>query len=201
MSLYSTYRVADAIYNFSEEVHNLTTMIGSKKYLDALFRMISDLRSFNTIGMYYYMPEIVDSLIQRLENSRNIIENAHTSSEITSEERTDYMLMVDDYIESLSDTGLPEKSFFFAYKDGEYYNIMINEDGELVEEYKFGQKSEDHIVYQSIKAWMNQYAITIDTVEYCVPLDSFMDLTWLYDSVYGDSHIDEPEHAVPLPVV
>jgi hypothetical protein len=201
MSIYSTYRIADAIYNFSEIVHNLTTIAAPKKYFDALFRVASDLMSFHTIGMYYYMPEITQAIVQRLNNSRNQIEDALTSNKITSEEHTDYMLMIDDYIESLSEIGLPEKSFFFAYKDGEYYSIMINEDGELIEEYKYNQKSEDQTVYQSLKAWMNQYAIGIDTIEYCAAIDTFDDTNWIYDTVYGDSHIDEPEHAVPLHVV
>lgn len=187
MSVYSTYKLIDSIYNFSHGVTKISNSASKQEHIDNTFRLVSDIMSFNTIGMYYYMPEIVDAMIYRLTCIKDKLEDGSIANEFTSEQIEDYLLMVQDSFERLTDLSLEEKSFFFAYKDKEYFSVMVDAEGNLVEEYKYGQKSEDKTVYQSVKAWMNQYAISIDVVEYCAPIDSF------------DMVVYELDMSIPMP--
>ena len=171
MSTYRTYKMIDALQDFSQDLLNIGNTTNKKECIDMIINLSNHLYIYKYATVCYYKPSIINYLYTIFDSNNNILQDAYTLGQIDEEQYEDYKLMLQDAKERLSDIILPEKSFFFTYMDGEYYSIIVDDDGLLVEEYKYDQKIEYKKTYHSVIDWMNMYAIKLDDIEFAVCLD------------------------------
>lgn len=198
MSTYRTYKLSDSLQDFSQELLKVTTATSKKECIDLILNISNVLYAYKYSCVTYYKQSLTNNISAIFDTCNNTLNDALSLDQINEEQYEDYILMLEDAKERLNENLLPNKSFFFSYKDGEYYSIMVDEDGKLVEEYKHDQKVEEKKTYQSITDWMNQYAIDLTEIEFAICLD-VLD----YDF---DESISEPSalpYALPsaLPVI
>lgn len=171
MSVYRTYYLNDSLQGFSQELLKIATATSKKECIDMIMNISNILYVYKYGCVTYYKPSMTSYISALFDNCNNTLYDALSLGEIDEEQHEDYRLMLEDAKDRLTETLLPEKSFFFTYKDGEYYSIMVDEDGALVEEYKHNQKVEDKKTYQSVSDWMNQYAFDLTQIEFAICLD------------------------------
>jgi hypothetical protein len=179
MSIYKTYKLSNSVVEYVELVTKITEPRSAKQQLDFLFKLSNEL-AYNYSCVNYFAPEIARRIIETLRSTNNTIEDAEAGGELDEIERIDYELMIQDAIERIQDATLPEKSFFFTWIDGEYFSVDVDEDGELVEGWKYDQKVESKKSYGNLKEWIDEYKINIEKIEVGMPIDSWE------DDVYGE---------------
>lgn len=167
--------LSTSVMEYVELVTKITEPRSAKQHLDFLFKLSTEL-ACTYMCVNYFAPEIGRRIIQMLGATNNTIENAAAAGELDEIERVDYELMVQDAIERIQDAVLPEKSFFFTWIDGEYFSVDVDEDGELVEGWKYDQKVDNKKAYGNLKEWMDEYKINVEKVEVGMPIYS-----WDYD--------------------
>lgn len=180
MSIYKTFKITDSLTAFTDVLTKAAEPRTPKAYLNELIRLSAEICYCENTVLKYYAPELMDIIYRAINSTNNTIADAVSSGELTDEDKEDYELMMDDAKERIQTAVLPEKSFFYTYINGEYYSVNVDADGNLVEDYKFGQKC-DSKSYSTLKDWMDEHQITLDAVEICVPID-FLDV----DEVYAD---------------
>ena len=171
MSVYRTYYLSDSLQGFSQELLKIATVTSKKECIDMIMNLSNILYVYKYSCVTYYKPSMTSYISTLFDNCNNTLHDALSLGEIDEEQHEDYRLMLEDAKDRLTENLLPEKSFFFTYRDGEYYSIMLDEDGVLVEEYKHDQKLQDKKTYQSVSDWMNQYAFDITQIEFAICLD------------------------------
>lgn len=181
MSIYKTFKMADSLAAFTDVLTKAAEPRTPKAYLDELNRLSAEICFYQNTVLKYYAPEIIDIIYRAINSTNNTIADAVSSGELTDEDKEDYELMMEDAKERIQTAILPEKSFFYTYINGEYYSVNVDADGNLVEDFKFNQKC-DAKSYNTLKDWLDEYQITLDAVEICVPID-FLDVGEIYADV------------------
>lgn len=167
-----------SVMEYTELVAKIVEPRSAKQQLDFLFTLSTELAYKNTC-VSYFAPELTSRIIQYISNTNNTIEDACIANELNEIERIDYELMAQDAVERIQDAVLPHMSFFCTWINGEYYSVNVDEDGELVEDYKYDQKTEDKKKFATLMEWINEYKLTIDKIEIGVPIDTYD------DDIYG----------------
>lgn len=173
MSTFATYKLSDSVMEYIDLVVKITEHRSPKQQLDFLFNLSTQLSLYKFVCVNYLAPQIAKNIIHLLQNSQNKLEDAYSEYEISDEEYEDYELMIQDAIERIQESILPEKSFFCTWINGEYFGIEIEEDGSIVETYKYDQKVDAGKKYENIIEWINEYTITVSNIEVgvCVDVD------------------------------
>ena len=169
MSTYTTRKVAADITEITERIRATDPDSRSVDFIRNLCWLAHRFASKEYCHLIYFAPEVVSALIGRLNRPENLLENVRPN--LTAEEFADLEAELADAHYTTSYIELPENSFFFAYKDGEYFSVKVNAAGDLVEDYKYDQLMTDGQVYATLREWYQAYGLCVDQLEAAVCVD------------------------------
>lgn len=178
MSVYQTRFLSDTLDKFVAELQTILTIEAKKTYMDELIKFASKTTCYQYAALIYYCPEVHHQLGLHYSRMNNVIENMFQDETLTEDERQEYIAAFEGCRELIYDIELPEKSFFFTYKDKEYYSIEIR-DNKLVETYRADQKIDTYREFSTVKDWMNEYGFEGTNIEYAINVES-LDIDWPY---------------------
>lgn len=178
MSVYQTRFLTDTLDKFVTELQSILTIEAKKTYMDELIKFASKATCYQYAALIYYCPEVYYQLSLHYSRMNNTIENMFQDNELTEDERQDYIVAFEGCKDLIYDIELPEKSFFFTYKDKEYFSIELR-DNKLVETYRSDQKIETYREFSTVKDWMIEYGFDGKKVEYAINVES-LDIDWPY---------------------
>ena len=138
-------------------------------FINKLIRLAYKLSHYKYSHLAYFAPEIVEILTTRLQNPANLLEKAR--AELSQEQCEDLEESIASAYEAIRDIYTPTDSFFFTYKDGEYFSLVVDGGGELVEDYKYGQSVDDARKFDSLKIWCQEYGLELGALEIAVCVD------------------------------
>ena len=169
MSLYTTFMLSPAVIDFAEKVAKISEPRTPKQYMDFMFGLSTEL-AYAKPHVNYFAPEIGARLIQSFKSMNNTLEEARKGNELTDEEYTDYELMIQDAIDRIEQTALPERSFFCIWVNNEYYSVRVDGEGKLFEEYKYDQKITTKRTFPTLIEWIDEYKFDVEKIEVAAPL-------------------------------
>lgn len=169
MSTYTTRKVAADIGEINEYIMRISPSAKPSDFLRNLCWLAHTFMRSDYCHLAYFAPEVVSMLIYRLSQPENLLESAR--AELSAEEFADLEAEVRDAYATTSYIEVPENSFFFAYKDGEYFSVKVNAAGELVEDYKYDQLMTDGQVFPTLREWYQAYGLSISQLEAAVCVD------------------------------
>ena len=169
MSSYTTRKVAADIGEINEYIMRISPSTKPSDFLRNLCWLAHTFMRSDYCHLAYFAPEVLSMLIYRLSQPENLLESAR--AELSAEEFADLEAEVRDAYTTTSYIELPENSFFFAYKDGEYFSVKVNAAGELVEDYKYDQLMTDGQVFPTLREWYQAYGLSISQLEAAICVD------------------------------
>jgi hypothetical protein len=170
----------EAALDVLEDVQSIADIRHERSYLDDLVKLATKISLYKYSCLAYINPHLIRVLTNRIRNTQNIVENLYQAADLTEEEYNGYKNILEDSVEWMSTIELPENSFFFAYKNKEYYAVHI-ENKCIIESYKADQKIEnDRKTYATITEWLEDHHLLEADVEFAVCLD------YVYDWDFGE---------------
>lgn len=173
MSTFNTRKVLPDITEITEHIRGIAPDAKPADFLRSLCWLAHTLVRNDYCHLTYFAPEVVSMLIYRLSQPENLLESAR--ADLTDEDFANLAAEVRDAYATTSYIELPENSFFFAYKDGEYYSVKVNAAGALVEDYKYDQLMADGQVFPTLREWYQAYGLSVDQLEAAVCVDYLED--------------------------
>jgi hypothetical protein len=172
MSVYSTHKLADRLMEIHSRIMSVPPTGKASELVDALTWLAHAIASPEYCYLPYFAPEIRDALVQRLTDYENLVEDVSEEYHMTDGACMDMELELQEALQAAEEACLPVDSFFFAYKDKEYFSLKIDAQGNLVEEFRGDQRMADGHVYGCLREWYQEHGLAVGSIEVAVCMDA-----------------------------
>jgi hypothetical protein len=172
MSTFTTFKLQERM----EEVHN--TIIGIPQpappsvFVENIIWLANAIASHEHSYLVYFSPDLIRRLIERLADYERLVESVCEEHHMTDGACFDMEAEMRDALDAAENAYMPAGSFFFAYKDKEYYSVLVDADGNLVEEFKYDQRMSDGRVFGSLREWYQEHDLAVNSIEVAVCMDA-----------------------------
>lgn len=176
MSTFTTFKLRDHLATIDiGEIRNILYHrpddMSARIYTDSLTWITNTFASHTHCYMKYIAPDLVDKLAEQLADYDDL------AWEVSYEEDMNDGACIDMELELLEvryiarNISMPAGSFFFFYKEGEYFAIKVDTHGNLVDDFRNDQHMSDGRIYSSLHDWCQEHRIGVNELEVSVCMD------------------------------
>lgn len=168
MTTFTTFKLHDRMEEVNSKITSMPQPSPPSVFVESIVWLANAIASHEHSYLAYFSPDLIRILINRLSDYERLVESVCQERHMTDGACFDMEAELRDALDAAQNAYMPAGSFFFAYKDKEYYSVLVDADGNLVEEFKYDQRMSDGRVFGSLREWYQEHDLAVSTIEVAV---------------------------------